>query len=97
MESDGFFNDVESACEELAQNQPRKPGAGSARNWSELRIRRADLVQDVVTIPIQTLREAVSDLIKTSDDKETGQELTECNRRLLELREDVATFLSQRR
>jgi ATP-dependent DNA helicase DinG len=96
-ESDGFFNDVESACEELAQNQPRKPGAGSARNWSELRIRRADLVQDVVTIPIQTLREAVSDLIKTSDDKETGQELTECNRRLLELREDVATFLSQRR
>ena len=95
-QSDDFFNDVESACEELAQNQPRKPGAGSTRSWSELRIRRADLVHDVVTLPIQRLREAVSDLIKTSDDKETGQELTECNRRLLELREDVATFLSQR-
>jgi ATP-dependent DNA helicase DinG len=96
-ESDDFFNDVESACEELAQNQPRKPGAGSTRSWFELRIRRADLVQDVVTLPIQRLREAVSDLIKTSNDKETGQELTECNRRLLELREDVATFLSQSR
>jgi ATP-dependent DNA helicase DinG len=96
-ESEGFFNEVESACEVLAQNQPRKPGAGSARSWSELRIRRADLVQDVVTLPIQLLREAVSDLIKTSNDAETGQELTECNRRLLELREDVATFLSQRR
>jgi ATP-dependent DNA helicase DinG len=60
-----------------------------------LRIRRPDLVQDNLTLPIQQLREAVSDLIKLSDDKETGQELTECNRRLLELREAVATFLSQ--
>jgi ATP-dependent DNA helicase DinG len=96
-ESDNFFNEVESACEELAQSQPRKSGAGSNRSWSELRIRRADLVQDAVTPPIQLLRQAVSDLIKTSDDKETGQELTECNRRLLELREAVATFLSQSR
>lgn len=94
-QSDDFFHQVEQVCEDLAQNQPKKPGAGSTRAWSELRIRRADLVQDVVTLPIQRLREAVSDLIKTSDDKETGQELTECNRRLLELREAVATFLKQ--
>jgi ATP-dependent DNA helicase DinG len=94
-QSDDFFHEIEKVCEELAQNQPRKPGSGPMRSWSELRIRRADLVQDVVTLPIQRLREAVSDLIKTSDDKETGQELTECNRRLLELREAVATFLSQ--
>ena len=94
-ESDSFFHQVESACEELAHNQPKKPGAGSARAWSELRIRRPDLVRDNVTLPIQRLREAVSELIKLSDDKETGQELTECNRRLLELRESVATFLSQ--
>jgi ATP-dependent DNA helicase DinG len=34
-------------------------------------------------------------LIKSSDDKDTGQELMECNRRLAELREGLATFLSQ--
>ena len=94
-QSDDFFHQVESACEELAHSQPKKPGAGAARAWTELRIRRPDLVQDNVTLSIQRLREAVSDLIKLSDDKETGQELTECNRRLLELREAVATFLSQ--
>jgi ATP-dependent DNA helicase DinG len=94
-QSDDFFHEVENVCEELAHRQPRKPGAGSARSWSELRIRRADLVEDMVTLPIQRLREAVSDLIRTSDDKETGQELSECNRRLLELREAVATFLKQ--
>ncbi len=94
-ESDDFFGMVEGVCEELASNQPKKPGGGPSRAWSELRIRRADLVQDNMTLPIQRLREAVSELIKLSDDKETAQELTECNRRLLELREAIATFLSQ--
>ena len=94
-QSEDFFHQVESACEELAHSQPKKPGAGPSRAWTELRIRRPDLVQDNVTLSIQRLRESVSDLIKLSDDKETGQELTECNRRLLELRESVATFLSQ--
>ncbi len=94
-QSDDFFTLVESVCEELASSQPRKPGGGPSRAWTELRIRRPDLVQDNMTLPIQRLREAVSDLIKLSEDKETGQELTECNRRLMELREAIATFLSQ--
>jgi len=94
-ESDDFFGMVEGVCEELAGAQTKKPGSGPARAWSELRIRRADLVRDNMTLPIQRLREAVSELIKLSDDKETAQELTECNRRLMELREAIATFLSQ--
>jgi ATP-dependent DNA helicase DinG len=94
-QSDDFFQLVESACEDLAASQRKKPGAGPTRAWTELRIRRPDLVQDTVTLPIQRLREAVSDLIKLSDDQETAQELAECNRRLLELREAVAAFLSQ--
>src|SRR5664279_3076790 len=64
------------------------------REWTELRIRQPELVQDNVTLPIQRLREAVSELIKLSEDKEIGQELMECNRRLAELREEVAVFLS---
>jgi ATP-dependent DNA helicase DinG len=52
-------------------------------------------VKDNVTLPIQRLREAVSELIKTSDDKDIGQELIECNRRLGELKVEVAEFLSQ--
>ena len=52
-------------------------------------------MQDNVTLPIQRLREAVSELIKVSPDQEIGQELQECNRRLGELREEVAEFLSQ--
>lgn len=99
-QSDEFFHHVEDTCDELARGLARKP-AGSAsgltptRGWSELRIRRPDLVPDEVTLPIQRLREAVSDLIQQSDNRDSGEELAECNRRLLELREMVATFLKQ--
>ena len=98
-EIDQFFFAVEEACENLVVAQKKSQGAESRaareRSWTELRIRQHDLVEDNVTLPIQRLREAVSDLIKTSEDKDTGQELMECNRRLAELRNEVATFLSQ--
>jgi ATP-dependent DNA helicase DinG len=96
-ESDKFFENVESACEAI-QAEARKNSVGGGdrrRAWTELRIRRAELVPDNVTLPIQRLREAVSDLVKTSNDQEIGQELIECNRRLGELRDEVAEFLSQ--
>ncbi len=102
--SDEFFGLVEGACDELAQRQTEvQPGSrmspqrdtGKSRAWTELRIRRADLVEDKLTLPIQRLRESVSELIKGSEDKDAGQELMECNRRLAELREGLATFLSQ--
>jgi ATP-dependent DNA helicase DinG len=100
-ESDGFFGSVEAACEEIQQEvKKRSFGGGEAavarkREWTELRIRKPELVNDNVTLPIQRLREAVSELIKMSEDKEIGQELVECNRRLAELREEVAMFLNQ--
>ena len=96
-ESDEFFANVESACEDIQKAvKQRSFGSGERRrDWTELRIRRAELVADNVTLPIQRLREAVSDLIKMSEDKDIGQELVECNRRLMELREEVAMFLGQ--
>jgi ATP-dependent DNA helicase DinG len=98
-EADKFFENVETACEEIQSHAKKNSfGAGesrTARNWTELRIRRAELVADNVTLPIQRLREAVSELIKTSEDKDIGQELVECNRRLAELRDEVKLFLEQ--
>ncbi len=99
-EADKFFENVEAACEEIQQNAKRDTfgggeGGGRRRAWTELRIRRAELVKDNVTLPIQRLREAVGDLIKLSEDKDIGQELVECNRRLAELRDEVKAFLEQ--
>ncbi len=100
-QADDFFEKVESACEEIQESVAREKrstgeGGGAApRVWKELRIRRADLVQDNVTLPIQRLRESISELIQLTEDSETGQELMECNRRLSELRDAVAMFLSQ--
>ncbi len=100
-EADQFFGDVEAACEEIQQAAKKRSfGGGEAaasrrRNWTELRIRQPELVKDNVTLPIQRLREAVSELIKLSEDKDIGQELMECNRRLAELRDEVTTFLGQ--
>jgi len=98
-ESDKFFDQVEAACDEIQSSaKPKFTGgdpAGRQRAWSELRIRRPELVPDTVTLPLQRLREAVSELVKISPDKEIGQELVECNRRLAELRDEVKLFLEQ--
>ncbi len=99
-EIDQFFHAVEAACENLVAAQKKiqsstESRSSKERSWTELRIRQHDLVEDNLTLPIQRLREAISELIKISEDKDTGQELMECNRRLAELRNEVATFLSQ--
>ncbi|MCI0746828.1 MAG: ATP-dependent DNA helicase [Verrucomicrobia subdivision 3 bacterium] len=94
-QGDEFFHEVEQACEELRRKQKRVAGEGSAgRQWTELRIRNPDLVTDTITLPLQRVRETVSDLIKASNDADTGNELAECNRRLTELRAELAFFLS---
>ena len=104
-EADSFFANVETACEELNEQKASDDSAGGSRGrlphqqrrreWSELRIRRAELVHDNVTLPIQRLREAVSEMIKASEDSDIGNELLECNRRLGELRIEIAEFLGQ--
>ena len=99
--SDDFFATVEEACERLqkARQADDVRAAAEARKktraWTELRIHQPDLAEDIVTLPIQRLREALARLIESSEDKDTGEELMECNRKLAELREEVALFLSQ--
>lgn len=102
--AEAFFEGVEEACSSLASRSSTSPPSGESgardvegprRQWSELRIRQPELVPDTLTLGIQNLRESIVHLIETSPDAEIGQELVECNRRLGELREEVATFLSQ--
>ena len=89
-EADKLFGAVESACDALHEKAPRRQ-----RDWRELRIRHADLVEDNVSLPLQHAREAVSELIQLAEDQETSAELVECNRRLGELRDAVSIFLGQ--
>jgi ATP-dependent DNA helicase DinG len=91
-EADKFFAAVEQACEKIAA--ARETGRPT-RGWAEVRVRHCDLVQDNVTLALQRVREEVSALIKIVNDKDTAQELAECNRRLEELRAEIAVFLSQ--
>jgi ATP-dependent DNA helicase DinG len=95
-ESELFFSEVESICEDMVAEKPAVSAAkGRNRTWTELRIRQPDLVKDRLTLPIQRVRESVSELVKICQDKDTAQELLECNRRLSELRGALGTFLSQ--
>lgn len=99
-EAERFFENVEAACEALQKSAGSRRGGAPEnserrRAWTELRIRRPELVKDHLTLPIQRLRETVSELIKTSEDQDLGQELIECNRRLAELRDAVKLFLEQ--
>jgi ATP-dependent DNA helicase DinG len=91
-EADRFFAAVEQACDQIAAAREHdRPG----KWWAEVRVRHCDLVQDNLTLSLQRVREEVSALIKIVNDKDTAQELTECNRRLEELRAEIAVFLSQ--
>lgn len=98
-QSDEFFNELETNCDELALNQKAAAvsdtRSGGKRMWSELRIRRPDIVEDKLSLPLQRLRESVSELVKMTEDKDTGQELMECNRRLSEVKAAIVTFISQ--
>jgi ATP-dependent DNA helicase DinG len=92
-EGEKFFAAVESGCNRILEERKRE--SGLARGWSEIRIRRPGLCPDNLTLPMQNLREAISEMVKLAGDKDTAQELTECNRRLGELRDGITQFLSQ--
>ncbi|MGV3772182.1 MAG: ATP-dependent DNA helicase [Verrucomicrobiales bacterium] len=94
-ETQDFFQKVELNCEEVAKTS-RESAPAASRQWSELRVRRPDFVPDNITLPIHRLREALSEMIKLTDDKDTGQEILECNKRLTEIRDMISTFLTQR-
>jgi ATP-dependent DNA helicase DinG len=98
--SETFFRDLESACDALDARRRSRPSAGApdagaSGAWSQLRVRQPDVTQDILTLPISRLREALSQLIKRTEDSDSGNELLDANRRLAELREAVAFFLSQ--
>lgn len=97
-QGDAFFTSVEEKCDQLATERRAtslSEEAAGRRTWSELRIRRPELVPDRVTLPLQRLREALGELIKLSEDADSGQELLDCNRRILDLRAQVTEFLTQ--
>lgn len=91
--NDDFFQKLEVAGDGLEEASSSL--SKSSQSWGELRIRKPDLVQDNLTLPIQRLRENLSNIIRTVDDKDTAEEISESSRRLNEIREEVSDFLSQ--
>lgn len=102
--SEDFFNEIEEKADKIARERARSVSGGGKydnggsnrqQDWNEVRIRQPDIVKDNITGKIQLLRAGISDLIKSSEDTLINEELAECNRRLAELREGIAVFLSQ--
>ena len=89
-QAEKLFDEMEFACKALYEKAPRR-----LREWKELRIRQADIVEDLVSLPLQRVRESLGQLIETSEDEETSAELIECNRRIAEIRDTVAAFIGQ--
>lgn len=99
-----FFGEVERACNELARKKnggvaivesDQQSIAHDKGPWTEVRIRRPELVADNITLKIQRVREQLSELIKVTDDRQIAEELIEYNRRLGEIRDAIALFLGQ--
>lgn len=92
--AEAFFDRVEEACQRVGEKQTSKPRP-AARQPAEVRIRKPDFVEDTLSLPLGKFSEAIAEVIKTNDDKELGDELRELNRRLIETRKGMRTFLSQ--
>lgn len=97
-----FFEAIEEECDRIHKSRRESlrlesadSPSSSPRHWTELRIRKPDIVNDNVTLALERVREEVSDMIKMSEDSDIGSELMECNRRLGELRDAIAFFLKQ--
>jgi len=99
--SDDFFEAVEEKADKVARERARslsgrdENGLSGKGSWTEVRIRETEFVEDTITGKIQNLRAEISNLIKTTNDKIIGEELTEINRRLGEFREGIEIFLTQ--
>lgn len=96
--SETFFDTIEAACDALHGSRSIRGSAkniSTPRRWSEIRIRQPDLAPDTLTLPIARLRDGLSQLIDKSEDRETGEELKDANRRLADLRSGIADFLNQ--
>jgi ATP-dependent DNA helicase DinG len=89
-QANALFDEVETACDALHSKAPRRQ-----RDWKELRVRQADLVEDTLSLPLQRVRESMGQLIEASEDEESSAELIEGNRRIAEIRDAVATFIGQ--
>lgn len=92
-----FFANLEEAADVVSKELSKGGGRemGERRSWKELRIRRPDIIEDSLSMPLQELRKDLGDIIKQSDDKDTAQEVQECSRRIAEIRESLRIFLSQ--
>ena len=93
---DTFFAGLEEAADErFHQTRPSSGTTGAMRRWKELRLRQPDLVEDSLSRPLLQLRKEIGEVIKQTEDKDVGQELQECSRRLGEIREGIMVFLGQ--
>jgi len=103
-QADIFFTEVERACNRLARKSSsstkaveseQNAGEVEKRSWTEIRVRRPELVPDNITLPLQRVREQLAALVKVTDDRQIAEELIEYNRRIGEIRDAIALFLGQ--
>jgi ATP-dependent DNA helicase DinG len=81
--SDLFFGKVEAACD--------------FKEGNECRVRRPEMAEDLLALPLLTLRQGLLTLAQETKDESNQAELRDMAARLAAFREDVKVFLSQAR
>lgn len=84
-----FFLALEDACEKAFLSPSQK------QSWSDLRIRRPNLVDDNVASHLARICDDIEQISKTVEDKESISELEFCSQRIAEIRSSIAAFLNQ--
>lgn len=103
--SDAFFEEVESACNKIAEakseksfqqrGRPGSPRPDDLPAWKEIRVRKVDFVEDSISLAILKVCDAIQDLVDASDERSWAEELLDSKRKLREIQSGIADFLSQ--
>ncbi len=90
---ESFFTEIEHACDTIADNKNSE--TDKTRPWTELRIRKTDLVENNIFNHLARVRDDIENIVETSDNDENLNELLDCSTRLYDIQNEVGQFLSQ--
>lgn len=101
--TDEFFDEAVKQCDQLAAaDNNKKPAYNRTQDaddepepWRELKLKEPLKLSTELTDRIQQLRENLRDMIQSSEDRETCEELQDCASRLFDIKSDLGLLAEQ--
>lgn len=98
--TDQFFDEAVKQCDELAAKAQKKSNAYKSKDqdqelWREIKLEAPLKMSGDLLKYLEALRDNLKDMIQTSEDRESCEELQDCASRLLDIKSDLGILFDQ--